>query len=146
MDTIEDNKLIAAFMGIKPNRFEINHYSHGFNLFSNPSLEGLTWPRFSAWDTEELVMAELYKEAKYATSWDWLMPVVEKIRSLGSKIVINILPECSGIQSSCYISNEEYDYPWIHITQTGRTAIEAVYCDIVAFIKHYNKQNGSSKE
>src|SRR6185437_13454507 len=56
---IEGNKLIAEFMGIKDNPNKKGYYYH---------------PLKKDWGT--------IKGFKYHSSWDWLMPVVEKIRNI----------------------------------------------------------------
>ena len=58
---MEDNKLIAEFMEVKFDKG--NFYNMGYDIFSD---------------------GNLYRshELKFHLSWDWLMPVVEKINLL----------------------------------------------------------------
>jgi hypothetical protein len=58
MNTTENNKLIAEFMGLRYGRSSVRTY-----VIEN-NIEVLT------------------KDLKYHTSWDWLMPVVEAIDHL----------------------------------------------------------------
>jgi len=74
---MNDNKLIAEFMGSNLNGLE-------------------------SWQYEE--------ELQYHTSWDWLMPVVEKIYQLDS--------------------NADF---------FGSINLEATYKEVVEFIKEHNK-------
>lgn len=61
-------------------------------------------------------------EAKYDTSWDWLMPVVEKIRPLAYKIDID-------------------STAWRRLSgKSIFSKIEDVYHAVVEFIKWYNSQ------
>jgi len=74
-------------------------------------------------------------EAKYDTSWDWLMPVVEKIEYLGHTVHVAkndvAVKERNTISSPsvCFIQGK-----W------ELTKIEAVYKAVVEFIKWYNNQ------
>ena len=68
--------------------------------------------------------------AKWHISWYWLMPVVEKIESMGYEVWLK--------KQSCWI----YDYPEkkiVHIMDSYNK-IEAVYKAVVEFIKWYNQQ------
>jgi hypothetical protein len=58
MDTLEGNKLIAVFMGAKLKYYNISNAPY------------YLMPNKQQWMPERLV---------YHTSWDWLMPVVNKI-------------------------------------------------------------------
>lgn len=65
---------------------------------------------------------------KFHSSWDWLMPVVEKIESVGVTV------EIEG--HNCMISDitdSEYHQYVAHDSK-----INAVYVSVVAFIKWYN--------
>ena len=57
-----DNKLIAKFMGWTPCDSNDN------TMYANPQ------DKSDAWSTDEM---------RFHESWDWLMPVVQKIESLG---------------------------------------------------------------
>ncbi len=60
----------------------------------------------------------------YDTSWDWLMPVVEKIEGLG------------------YFYSDS-DGERIQVTNIqGKSKIEATYKAVVEFIKWYNHDSG----
>jgi hypothetical protein len=67
MNTQENNKLIAEFMGMQ-------HTDIGW------------------YDNEETLQLQnnTFDELKYHTSWDWLMPVVEKIEE-DDEVDVNIL-------------------------------------------------------
>ena len=58
-----------------------------------------------------------FDELQYHKSWDWLMPVVQKVSSL--------------CDEPCELDNMK------HALLTGD--IESVYDDVVEFIKEYNK-------
>lgn len=67
MGTIENNKMIAEFMGVKP-------------LMESPDVYTYSdLPFYSIReDNPEDVMEGIAKYVKYSSSWDWLIPVVEK--------------------------------------------------------------------
>jgi hypothetical protein len=75
-------------------------------------------------------------ELKYHTSWDWLMPVVEKIESLED-------------ENKCKLYNfqSEQCFVTIVVNHTGEDIVEvdadnrldATYQAVISFIKFYNK-------
>lgn len=81
------------------------------------------------------------QNAEYHTSWDWLMPVVEKIETMPdmwSKIIgENKLFQCSI---------EHFDWSEAILVQSETSKIIATWEAIVQFITWYNsqtpKQNG----
>ena len=85
---IDANKLIAEFMGIK-----LTENGLAWDYINNPI-------------------------PSYHTSWDWLMPVVQKVSSL--------------CDEPCELDNMK------HALLTGD--IESVYDDVVEFIKEYNDE------
>ena len=101
-NSIDNNKLIAEFMGLE-----------------------ITGPGFSSGYSykEEYVH---FEDVLYHKSWNWLMPVVEKIENLGYGVTI--FRKGCHIDAGVYISNEYNNAP--KITQTYKAVIE--------FIKWYN--------
>jgi hypothetical protein len=84
---------------------------------------------------------------EYHTSWDWLMPVVEKIQDV--EIVKNrVKRTAANVQifyKACFIEyspDEESgdDNGEFKIQTKGDTKLEAVYKAVVEFIKWYNSQ------
>ena len=67
------------------------------------------------------------KELQYHTSWDWLMPVVEKIESLGYWVNRN--------DGDITISNKS---DMVVITPMSSGGIDMMYKAVVEFIKEYN--------
>ena len=70
---MKNNKLIAEFMGAA--LYSPNDY----DLYSCPSLNDI----FADVDSQDENAQHFFKpdEMKFDTSWDWLMPVVEKIEN-----------------------------------------------------------------
>jgi hypothetical protein len=108
MNTIENNKLIAQFMGFraKMNRPDVYSYSD--------------LPFFSCtYDTPEKVLESFAGYAKYRSSWDWLMPVVDKCSDKN----MNMFADEFNVELYMFTTND----------------IEAVYEKVVEFINWYNK-------
>lgn len=105
------NKLIAEFMGWRPSVVE-----NGINLYylSNDITEEYNH-NCKQMDLESM---------KYHTSWDWLMPVVEKIYQMEEYYIYNRYPS--------QFQNER-----IELT----TNIKSVYEQVISFIEWYNTLN-----
>jgi len=98
MKNLENNKLIADFMGI---RYEENRSSH----------------ESSDYYFEDCELA-------YHTSWDWLMPVIDKITSLDEYVEFKNDTSSMVDEGGVYINTR---------------FIENTYNETVEFIKWYNK-------
>jgi len=109
-DIIENNKLIAEFMGIEFNSFgdKCNH-----------PLISAAWPPVEC--------------LQYNKSWIWLMPVVEKIESLDFVVQMH-LGSCFIKRQEQFIAEQA---KYISKYQ-GKSKIEAVYKSIIEFIKWFN--------
>ncbi len=118
MRTTENNKLIAEFMCLKPkNIFDKFQWSDGINFTT-------------LCDTFEQSQNDIYNYVKYSTSWEWLIPVVEKIEE---KYIVDIC----GKAVSIHENNGEM---MVYLCATNySTKIEAVYTACVEFINWYNK-------
>lgn len=115
MTTIETNRLIAQFMGLTwiekgDYDFPTGHYEKGED-----------------WYGADFV--------NYNTSWDWLMPVVEKIEN-DTPIYINICENCCIIDTAEDLRNPK-DEPLIRVD--ADTKLEATYRAILEFINWYKK-------
>jgi hypothetical protein len=112
-----DNELIAEFMGKRVMKFG------GAVPMIAISTEG-TRTHWSA--------------LQYDTSWDWLMPVVEKIREL--TIAVEIYLSLGAICKICY--KKDQSFQWLSLEDND--AIRAVYMACVEYIKWYNAIDKSS--
>ena len=103
MNTQENNKLIAEFMG--------------YQVVDNPRvINGENF--FQYIDKENKKYTYMKSLLRYNDSWDWLMPVVEKIyrdRGLDDEIILMIRNSIAELN------------------------IESMYKAVVEFIKQYNK-------
>lgn len=117
MNTTENNKLIAEFMGRCGKRDTTLWTFKGIDYIL---LEGDIWYRLS--------------EAKFNSSWDWLMRVVEKIESLLYYTEIN-----KKIAGYHYVHITNSDGFGVHVFGSNLTKIGAVYTAVVKFITWYNE-------
>jgi hypothetical protein len=80
-------------------------------------------------------------ELKFDTSWDWLMPVVEKIELLQFEFSISSIIETKDDDRTLiWFHDCEIRDGVISITSVSNKKIESVYDCIVKFIKWYNQQ------
>lgn len=122
MKVEEGNKLIAEFMRAK---FFTSPYGGEGYTFEDTIVDMSKWKEI--------------KHAQYHSSWDWLMPVVEKIESLGHATLIsshhnrkNLCYEtCIFDKDGKLMIEEDFNLP---------TKIESVYWAIISFIQWSNNQ------
>lgn len=129
----EGNKLIAEFMGC-----------YGSTLWAG----GQEVYRYGFKDTH---ITERWNESEFATitpyhtSWDWLIPVVEKI----GQIDITPPPNYEGYRIEIVVRG------YVRITRRGMTEIfanvsreggliQAIYKAVIDFIKFYNTQSSQT--
>ena len=105
---MKNNKLIAEFMGLPTEVFKSGKLNYYFREFNSGS-----------WYEED--------ELSYNVSWDWLMPVVQKIESLGYVFTIQGGKAEYGemvSKSQCFIAEDK---------------LSSTYKAVVEFINEYNK-------
>lgn len=120
-----DNELIADFMGIEVSPY--THYAYGDVIAIVPKEGIIDYPQLNIYNPD--------------TSWDWLMPVVEKIGTLDKNERVShmysteINPNGTTITPSMYTSETK----WM-IRHNSRNMLINTYKAVVEFIKWYNKQ------
>lgn len=129
LKTNTDNKLIAEFMGYPTNNYWWHH--------PTPEIPN------------GLPMSLNENTCKFQTSYDWLMPVVEKIETiqLPSPSMIPVSVQIKG--SSCRIFKGEWNDDtegFISVVSYSDdderfSKIEVTFSAVVEFIKWYNQQN-----
>lgn len=122
MTTTEGNKLIAEFMGGIPAKHPFGMGNMGYKF---PVIIGAGGTVGGDWFS--------YDALKFHTSWDWLMPVVEKIESMNDGNVTIYYKRCEIL----YEYDEDtgvYNYGY-----KGKTKIDAVYGAVTHFIQWYNE-------
>tara|TARA_R110000803_G_scaffold53933_1_gene110503 strand:- start:172 stop:513 length:342 start_codon:yes stop_codon:yes gene_type:complete len=112
---MKDNKIIAEFMGFTKDSKDL-YLIDDYNLRS-----------------EDEYQATYVGEMKFHTSWDWLMPVVERIESLGIVSFEKNLQEEGDYQA---LFTKGYD---ILICHYADTSIEATYRAVFEFINTYKE-------
>lgn len=119
--TEEKNRMIAEFMGARPITF--NDGTFGFTYWNDGNKSGRSgcFPDGSTNVTEDNSFGQFH------TSWDWLMPVLEKIRTTDLKGTI--------------LENGNIYSTYIAFPLTYSTEIYRVYDRVIEFIEWYNKQN-----
>lgn len=117
-EILEGNKLIAEFLGYVYVPYTVGHSG------GNP---GWVLKNYKLIDrkTPKLFLGRTTKDLLYHTSWDWLMPVVEKIEK--TTAFVNIKGCLVNISTIVEVS--------------APTKLEAVWLAVVEFIEWYNTQN-----
>jgi hypothetical protein len=125
MEHLSDNELIAEFMGFS--WCETDH-----DKFWNPLNAPQATPEAWEYHTNHL--------DQFRTSWDWLMPVVEKIESVRAEDDLYFSVEINRNGCRIYRSwttSQDKHFGW---HQTGNK-LRSTYAAVVEFIKWYNKQS-----
>ena len=123
----ESNKLIAEFLGLKLTNIKAEDvWSTVEYLSDNP-------------DSTLPCSVPIDNTLYFDKSYDWLMPVVERIESLGydSRIIGNN-SDSGFLCDFVDIENNE-----ISCKVSYESKLEAVYKTVIEFIKWYNDQEGS---
>ena len=122
---MDNNKLIAEFMQL-PEGFVYEQDIHGYTQ----TVDGYHIGEFKEPYTAHGL--------KYHTSWDWLMPVVEKIESLKYTVRIDSDKDSiSVITHACYIWDDP-DLEYVAASRLVENKLSAVYETILEFIAYYN--------
>jgi hypothetical protein len=130
-EIILSNSLIAEFMEVSnalSRYYYLPMFGHYYNSYGNIEYT-------DTFNEEEL---------KYHSSWDWIMPVVEKIERLCTKerpIDVRIQGGMVGVY--VFIPNStptEYEYIYQENGYSENDSkIESVWLAMIAFIKWYNQ-------
>jgi hypothetical protein len=120
MGIIENNKMIAEFMGLKQGRPD----------------EPVRW-KHDWFDDEGVINGHRNTHLLFHESWSWLMPVVDKIESIEdenrqAKYNVDIL--------QCFVTIIENDTSEEIVDIDRDNKMTAVYEAVLEFIKWYNKQ------
>lgn len=124
MLTIENNKLIAEFVGYKVDE----------NIFGGIPVQGM---KTITSDSDTM---------KFHSNWNWIMPVIEKINANVNYYISNGIPE-TGKKYNCavYVSKDfktESRNRLIEIDD-NTSQIDVTYRVVVEFIKWYNANSPS---
>ncbi len=125
-EILENNILIAKFMGwqvIKEGKYFTTYKPSAKNPCSIKSVVGYVYER-PAWYS-------IANHCNYHSDWNWLMPVVDKIESLGFVVEISLHQTCLYKKPSCD------NFSCNRITDDK---LKSTYMVVVEFIKWYNSE------
>ncbi len=120
---IEGNKLIAEFMGaecLSP-KTKFSYFDFGNDWSEN---EGIFQQKIHI------------RMLKYHSSWDWLMPVVEKVRD--KNCIVSIWFNRQLNTNNTTIAN--FEDGWKKDINISGVGIESTYKSVIEFIKWHNNQ------
>jgi hypothetical protein len=121
-----DNEIIAEFMGLEPKRIG----TISSEISSTPVID---------WGYE--VPFKTYPAIPpFDTSWDWLMPVVEKIESTQYKKYLYEIKGYTFIINGRCAEVVDIEGEAIVKQQVGESKLKATYKAVVLFIHWYNQQ------
>ena len=124
MNTTENNKMIAKFMGWGKDGDDWIIPPHLYTPFDIYELEtGLYYFRLDSTSLE------------FHKNWNWLMEVVQKIESLHEANNVLIGTNLTYVQIHNKVSNEQETFKGF-----SSIKIEATYNACIEFIKWYNQQ------
>ncbi len=124
-----ENELIASFMGVQEKQSSFESYMQEVPYWFTENNLYRTYARTVPGSS----FSDFIQNSKYHESWDWLMPVVEKINSLDGYSSINM--DCDRV--FCHRQNDKMlDFG----NRECGSKINAVYSAVVEFIKWHNKQ------
>src|SRR5688572_28985694 len=100
-DIIKGNRIIAEFMG---------RYPHGADLseYEEPVIIDIVCDKFSGAYRKCITRPFCYSDLKYSTSWDWIMPVVEKIEHSAVPTWVEIYGDRKVFTCTITDANQEY--------------------------------------
>jgi len=137
MNIQKSNKLIAEFMGGKIMWKTGKHINiSGYYLPYLGKNENTLTGEYEATINSYVSVSGL----KYHNSWDWLMPVVEKIQNLGVSTNIHYYAGTNVNEATINSSVTFLGYKMEYDNSEFKTKMEATYTSVVKFIRWYNKQ------
>lgn len=148
----EGNMLIAIFMGAISVEEDHTGYNADGTIKYTPNEDGSKW-FITTWSKPNGITDEIYKrwgwgdytmgKWHYHSSWDWLMPVVEKIESLDFYVWI-MYSEYNDVGKINQVSINGMDIPFpsgkskCSIVEQDGNKINATYRAVTRFIKWHN--------
>ena len=134
-DIIEGNKLICSFMEYKQYNGHNDYFNHGD--YAIPEKSYYVYSR----QAEENVKTDSYslKSLQFHSSYDWLMPVLQKIEKYA---IIEINYALVVTCRICYLGKNKYDKAinFYGDNNGEREPIEAIWDCVVEFLKFYNEK------
>lgn len=130
----EGNVLIAKFMGAAKSKID-----NDSRLLRFPE------PIYNPDSESDYTYAFLPSELKYHSSWDWLMPVVEKIEN--KNFQFQICADFINISATNPSFMIRKKFKGVNIDMgIPETKIQGVWLAVIEFIKWYNENHNSQKQ
>lgn len=114
-DILESNKIIAKFMAKNNTYSFVDEDEYYWEFEGKDNLDIGKWIDDSL--GKDTKLEDIADILKYNISWNWLIPVVEKIEKMG--FITDILST--------------------HLSKNSNI-LKSIYLTVVEFIKHYNKE------
>lgn len=131
-EIFKGNELIARFIGAKSRKVIFCVFPKG--IFTHPDHD-FVFIKDSSEEMEGVAYTQ-WKFLRFHESWDWLMPVLEKIKMLKYPYLL------SNNTATIYKIWMQEPIAHSHGEIGGReTTIQSAWICVVQFIKWYNKQN-----
>ncbi len=130
--------LITKFMGVRVVFVNLKHLNErSFWMIDHDSkpVPDLYFDYPISFESEEKCFEYYNKDARYATSFEWLMPVIDKIESLGYTFMYSKNTHDVHIGEDAHMFSARY---MTTIEGKGSTKIESYYNAVINFIKQYN--------
>ena len=140
---IDNNKLIAEFMGHDVSQFYVFIPSNGVYKEIEMFWEHRCGKQNKHGNYEVMSVGQQipFKSLWYHKSWDWLMPVVEKIEEIAgdnSTETIKYHRFCVDM-SGCFCSITDNQEDVLISECDGGTKLRSTFLAVVEFIEWYNK-------
>jgi len=135
---METNSLITKFMDVKVVFVNLKHLNdRSFWMIDHDSkpVFDLYFDYSISFESEENCYQYYNERARYAESWEWLMPVIDKIESLGYTFMYSKNTHDVHIGEDAHMFSARY---MTTIVGKGSTKIESHYNAVINFIKQYN--------
>jgi len=137
MNTLENNRLIAEFMGFEyvGKKITLNRHYSLSNIIKQ-ELDNGFYPL--AIMNRSTKLSYILGEGRYHLSWDWLMPVVEKIETVRDE-------DFWFINTTYHSKHEiaikaEHNRRFVNIkVPVTTTRLEATYKAVIKFVNWHNK-------
>lgn len=157
VNRVNGNRLIALFMGADVDENQatvVDHFPDKEGNIINKYVMGKYY--FPNKDNNDYDKVCNLWQLKYHSSWDWLMPVIEKIESIEmpehrndynhivkkgvlANISIHRVREVSKKEDGYYCTIQLWDYDALRFEVISKKSrIDATYLCVIKFIKWYN--------
>jgi len=122
-EIIENNRIIALFMGAKP--YYLDNDVLTYPMMENPA------------QSKNLTTTHHVNDLRYHLSWEWIMPVIEKIEQLYKKS----FPNNEDFKRIFFEEKKLPNAEFMNVIALPlSTSIDEVYKEVIKFITWYNNK------